>query len=207
MEIGNVRTVKFMADQRGSCEDLYQCKETGKVYIRQESGEKDHVRWLTASKWTGGYEADCPMKEGLILQVTDKTGKVLFEEELIKEDGITGTWAIKKGPFSWEAVRTLAEGVAKQHGLHTYEEWKAWLLSEMPEDSKVYPDNWLFAMAERKPVKKLAQMDFLGVTVVATSQEKKHTACGKSWTSFEIQDADLDTCLAICGFKYEVEAK
>lgn len=200
--MGNLRTVTFMADQRGNCEDLYRCKETGQIYIRQESGDEDHVRWLTASKWTGGYEADCPMKEGLILRVTDKAGKVLFEEELIKEGGVTGTWAVKRGPFSWEAVCALAEKMAKQHGLRTYEEWTAWLLADKPEDSKVYRDNWLFAMSDRQPVKKLVQLDCLGVTVFATSQEEKHTSCGKIWTRFEIQNVTLDTCLAICGFKY-----
>ena len=44
----------------------------------------------------------------------------------------------------------------------------------MPEDAKVYPDNWCFAMTDRGPVKKLARMDFLGVTVFATSQELKN---------------------------------
>lgn len=203
----NVRTVVFMTDQRGNCEDLYRCKETGKVYIRQESGDDDHVRWLTSSKWTGGYEADCPMKEGLIIRVTDKAGKVLFEEKLIKEEGVTDTWAVKVGPFSWEAVYVLADEMAKQHKLSTYEEWKAWLLADMPTDSKIYPDNWLFAMADRRPAKKLAQMDFLGVNAFATSQEEKHTVCGKSWTCFEIRDEAMDTCLAICGFKYEEEGK
>lgn len=199
----NLRTVVFMADQRGNGEDLYRCKETGKVYIRQESGDDDHVRWLTSSKWTGGYEADCPMREGIILCVVDKDGKVLFKEKLIKEDGVTGTWAVKEGPFSWEAVYALADEMAKQHNLRTYEEWKTWLLADMPADSKIYQDNWLFAMADRQSPKKLARMDFLGVTAFATSQEEKHTTCGKSWTTFEIRDAGMDTCLAICGYEYE----
>ena len=73
----------------------------------------------------------------------------------------------------------------------------------MPEDAKVYPDDWCFYMTDRGPVKKLARMDFLGVTVFATSQELKHTTCGKGWVIYEIRDADLSTCLALCGFKYE----
>lgn len=203
----NMRTVVFIADQKGSGEDLYRCKENGRVYIRQESGDEGHVRWLTSSKWTGGYEADCPMKEGLILRAVDKTGKELFEEVLIKEEGVSGTWAVKVGPFSWEAINALAEEMAKQHGLRPYEEWKAWLLSDMPADSKIYRENWLFAMVDRQKPKVLARMDFLGVTAYAVSQEEKHTACGRSWTSFEIRDEAMDTCLAICGYKFEeVEA-
>ena len=46
----NIRTVVFMADQRGVGEDLYRCKETGKVYIRQECDE-EYVRWFTSEKW------------------------------------------------------------------------------------------------------------------------------------------------------------
>ena len=48
----SIRTVVFMADQRGVGEDLYRCKETGKVYIRQECDE-EYVRWLTSYKWIG----------------------------------------------------------------------------------------------------------------------------------------------------------
>lgn len=199
----NLRTVVFMTDQRGNCEDLYRCKETGKVYIRQESGDDGHVRWLTSSRWHGGYEADCPMKEGLILRAVDKSGKVLFEERLIKEEGVTGTWAVKIGPFSWEAVNALAEEIAKQYGLRTYEEWKSWLLADMQADSKIYPENWLFAMVDREPPIILARMDFLGVKAYAVYLWEKHTACGKSWNCFEIRDSALDTCLAICGYQYE----
>ena len=32
-----VRTVTFMGDQRGLCEDLYRCKETGRVYITSQN--------------------------------------------------------------------------------------------------------------------------------------------------------------------------
>lgn len=201
----NVRVVSFMGDQRSLCEDLYRCKETRKIYIRQESGDDNHVRWLTSSKWTEGYEADCPMKAGLILRVVDKAGSVLFEEELFQEEGVTGTWAEKKGPFSWEAVDGLAKEIAKKYELCTLEEWEAWLLADMPEGAKIYPENWLFGMANRQPPKKLARMDFLGIKVFAISQEEEHTACGKAWVSYEIRDADLSSCLSLCGFKYGKE--
>lgn len=197
-----VRTVTFIGDQRGQCQDLYLCKETGKVYIRQEYSSS-HVRWLTTSKWTGGYEADCHMKQGLVIRVVDKAGHALFEERLSKAEGVTGTWAHKSGPFSWETIATFAEKYKKKFGLSTYEEWKVWLMT----DAKVcgfngYSDNWLFAMSERETHKKISQLNFLGVTAYVTVREEKHKACGKSWLCYEIKDASLDSTLAICGYKF-----
>lgn len=193
------RTVTFMTSKRGTCEDLYRCKETGKVYIRQQCDD-EHVRWLTA---TEDYEADCPMRKGLIISAVDKAGGTLFVEKIVRADGTDSTWAVKDGPFSWEAIKALAEEIRAQNDLISYEEWKEWLLAGMPENAGIYPDNWCFAMTDRGPVKKLARMDYLGVTAFATSQEVKHSTCGKSWVIYEIQDADLSTCLALCGFKYE----
>lgn len=199
------RTVTFMAAKSGTCEDLYRCSETGKVYIRQKCDD-EHVRWLTTSKYEGGYEADDCMRKGLIINAVDKAGTILFAEELIKDEETGGTWAVKDGPFSWEAIKALAEEIRSKNDLTPYDEWKAWLLADMPEDANIYPDNWLFAMTDRGPVKKLARMDFLGVNVFATSQELKHSACGKSWVIYEIRDASLSSCLALCGFKYGKES-
>lgn len=205
-----IRMVTFMGDQRGLSEDIYRCNETGQVYIRKVCDDS-HVHWFTASKWTGGYEADCHMKSGLVIRVCDKAGNVLFEESLFKEGlfeqkGITGTWAHKNGPFSWEAITTLAEEYEKKFGLSIYEEWKAWLMA----DAKLcgfegYSDNWFFAMAERGAYKKISKVGFLGVTAYATVQEEKHKTCGKSWLCYEIKDASLDSALAICGYKFQNE--
>lgn len=125
----DVRAVSFMGDQRGLCEDLYRCKETGRVFIRQECDDA-HVRWLTASKWQGGYEADCHLKEGLRLRVVDKKGTILFEETIIQEDGVTSTWAQKVGPFSWEPPNALAKEYEQRLNLRSYEARKAWLMAE-----------------------------------------------------------------------------
>lgn len=193
------RTVTFMYSKSGTYEDLYRCEETGKVYIRQQCDD-EHVRWLTSTK---DYEADSPMRKGLVISVVDKAGSTLFVEEIVKDEGMDSTWAVKDGPFSWEAIKALVEEIGSQNDLTTYEEWKKWILADVPDDAEIYPDNWCFAMVDRGSVKKLARMDFLGVTAFATSQEMKHTTCGKSWVIYEIRDADLSTCLALCGFKYE----
>lgn len=200
-----VRTVTFMGDQSGLCEDLYLCNETGRVYIRKACDD-GHVHWFTASKWTGGYEADCHMRSGLAIRVADKAGNVLFEESLFEQEGDIGTWTQKNGPFSWEAIAALADEYKKKFGLSTYEEWKAWLMA----DAKLcgfegYSDNWLFAMAERGARKKISKVSFLGVTAYITVQEEKHKACGKSWLCYEVKDASLDSTLAICGYKFQDE--
>lgn len=200
-----VRTVTFMGDQRGLCEDLYRCKETGRVYIRQACSNS-HVRWLTASKWTGGYEADCHMKSGLVIRVADGADHVLFEENVSKAEGVTGTWAQKNGPFSWEAIAAFAEEYKEKFGLAAYEEWKAWLMADAKlHGFKGYFDNWLFAMSAHGTHKKLSQLTFLGVTAYATVREEKHKACGKSWLCYEIKDASQDSTLAICGYKFPSE--
>ena len=142
-----IKVVTFVGDQRGKYEDLYYCKNTEQVYIRQVYSNS-HVRWLTASKWTGGYEADCHMKSGLIIQVADKAGNILFEEELSDAEDVTGTWAQKNGPFSWEAITGFAKEYKEKFGLSTYEEWKAWLMADAkPCGFEGYSDNWLFAMS------------------------------------------------------------
>lgn len=196
-------TVIFKDNQRGLCEDLYYCKETSSVYIRQEC-DSTHVRWLTASAWVGGYEADCCMKEGLVIRVTDKTGRVLFEEVLLKEEGVTGTWADKKGSFSWEEIAAYAEKYENELKLRSYEEWKAWLMADTERCGfDGYPDNWLFAMVKRDTLKKFIQISYLGVEAYVTVQSKEHIACGKRWLCYEIKDAGLDSTLAICGYKFD----
>lgn len=200
-----VRTVTFMGDQRGLCEDLYRCKETGRVYIRQACSDS-HVRWFTASKWTGGYEADCHMRSGLALRVVDEAGNALFEESLFEQESDTGTWAQKNGPFSWEAIAAFAEEYKEKFGLAAYEEWKAWLMADAkPCGFESCSDNWLFAMSEHGIHKKLSQLTFLGVTAYATVRDEKHKVCGKSWLCYEIKDASLDSTLAICGYKFPSE--
>ena len=116
----SIRTVVFMADQRGVGEDLYRCKETGKVYIRQECDE-EYVRWLTSNKWIGGYEASCPMREGLELHIVGKDGSPLFRESIVKAPGYSDTVAEKIAPFSWEAIGAMAGEQAMKLRLRDYE--------------------------------------------------------------------------------------
>ena len=196
-----VRTVVFIGDQRWNGEDLFRCKETGAVYVRQEC-DKEYVRWLTANKWTGGYEADCPMREGLELHIADKAGRLLYREPVVKVEGYMDTVARKIAPFSWEAIRTIAKEAAEKYKLQDDETWRTWLLADKPADPGQYIENWLFGELKRgKPVK-LERVSLLGKEVLLVAVDEEHLVCEKKWKTIEIRDKSLTECLGICGFDF-----
>lgn len=196
-----VRTVRFMQSVNG--EDLYRCKENKKVYIRQQCNEK-YVRWLTSSKWTGGYEADCPMKEGIKIRVVDNYDNVLFEETLITVDGIWETCAEKKGPFHYDAIRSMAKRFFEEYDLIEYNEWKEWLGADAEAyNYKSYSENWLFCEAEHENREIIVRSVVLGERVAICSQKMKHTICGKEWTEYCIWNPQTVSNEALIGFKFE----
>lgn len=64
----------------------------------------DLVRWCTATKWSGGYEADTPFKDGLMLIAVDDTGAEIGMEVTYQTQWNGEGLAEKELPFSWEAV-------------------------------------------------------------------------------------------------------
>lgn len=195
-------TVRYFASQ--SAEDLYRCTESAAVFVRQPCDDK-YVRWLTSSKWKGGYEASCSLREGIKLRVVDGAGNLLFCERVVKADGYMDTVAEKTGAFSREAITALTEDITKRFALASYDDWKGWLMKEAEAAGyEGYYDNWLYDN-EYDALVKIAKMDFLGVSVYATKQTARHCKCGKVWTEYEIRTADLSTCVAICGFELEKE--
>lgn len=199
----NVRTVMFIGEQRGSGEDLFRCKETGKVYIRQEC-DNEYVRWLTSSKWYGGYEADCPMKEGLEIRISDKAGNTLFTEKIVKAVGYDWTVAKKEAQFSWEAISSIAFEVAREYGLRSYDEWEEWLLEDAKDAGFTGErDTWLYANVEYGKTEKIEKFAVLGKTVYAVKEGASHSVCGKRWTRYEIQSKDMMETLDLCGFTFE----
>lgn len=195
-------TVRYFGSQ--SAEDLYRCVESGAVFARQPCDDKC-VRWLTTSKWRGGYEASCPLREGVIIHVVDNAGNLLFCETVKKADGYMDTVAEKAGPFSYEAIEALATDIAQRFNLASYYDWENWLLKDAEAAGyDGYYDNWLYDAEYEAPVK-IAKMDFLGASVYVISQRAKHRKCGKIWTDYEIRTVDLSTCVAICGCIIEKE--
>ena len=198
----NIRTVVFLDDQRGTGEDLYRCKETGKVYIRQECDD-EYVRWLTSNKWMGGYEASCPMREALEFHIVGKDGELLFREPIIKVPGYSCTVAEKIAPFSWEAISALEDEQTKKLGLHGYYEWKDWLMKAANDMGFVGDENiWLYTRIECSNVEKISKLSYLVKTVWLTAQKEKHIVCEKQWTCYEIRSADLMKTEALCGFMF-----
>lgn len=98
---GNIRTLVFKESQSGVCEDVYRMKEHSGVLIRQRLDDTT-VRWLTASKWSGGYEASCPVKDGLTLNIVDSAGLLIFTETTYRTEWNGGGQAEKRHSFSWE---------------------------------------------------------------------------------------------------------
>lgn len=201
MEQSNIRTVRFIGEQ--NAEDLYRCEENGRVFVRQRCDDKC-VRWLTSIKWQGGYEADCCLKEGLILKIVDKEKRVLHEEIVVKAEGYCDTVAYKVAPFSDEALDQIAEGVAVRANLKSYVEWKTQLMRSAREHKFTgYSDNWCYAEVEYGKVKTLFQFDYLGVPACCTTQEATHKISGQKWTCVELRDKKKEIVLEICGYIME----
>lgn len=100
---GYVRHVRLIGEQTGVSEDVYRIQETGRVCVRQWLCD-DLVRWCTATKWSGGYEADTPFKDGLMLIAVDDTGAEIGMEVTYQTQWNREGLAEKELPFSWEAV-------------------------------------------------------------------------------------------------------
>ncbi|EDP21764.1 hypothetical protein [Faecalibacterium prausnitzii] len=100
---GYVRHVRLIGEQTGVSEDVYRIQETGRVCVRQWLCD-DLVRWCTATKWSGGYEADTPFKDGLMLIAVDDTGAEIGMEVTYQTQWNGEGLAEKELPFSWEAV-------------------------------------------------------------------------------------------------------
>lgn len=200
----NVRTVFFMREQ--DAEDLYRCKDNGRVYVRQRCDDT-HVRWLTANKWMGGYEASCPMKEGLIIRCVDKNGMVLFEEKLIREEGYSDTVAVKKCGFADEEIQKIGQSVCNSIELRDYYEWKSWMMKAARDHKYTgYSENWLYAEAEYSNLRTLFHFEYLGKKAYATVETAKHKISGQTWQCVEIRDRSRQDVLYLCGYIFEEKA-
>lgn len=94
------KTLKVKFKSRQDSEDLYYCPENKRVYVRQPANVPSIVFWYSSSKWSGGYEASCPIREGITFSV-DIDG-VEYQETLEEDTWNSGTSAKKVIPFSWE---------------------------------------------------------------------------------------------------------
>lgn len=200
--------VRFIDVQNGS-EELYR-GENGKVYIRQPSNINENwykgkkggrTYWLTSSKWTGGYEADCPLKDGLVVNVKDKYGNIIFRETLRADDCCCRTSAEQNAPFAWEIKKHIASQFAEEYGLSDWNSWKALLCSEKARhDYKGYDDTWLYCEAKSLKKKTMKCVTEFGMTFRIIEEHRKHLISGTRWTEYYLIANTDEIVEEICGY-------
>lgn len=197
--MGKEIRVRYYGQQ--SAEELYKNIENNRVYVRQPANVSEIVFWLTSNKWQGGYEADCPIREGITMVVVDKNGNELFRETLVKDDWNGGTSASKKAPFLYEATKECARKCAENNLLASHKWWYDWLLSYKEEFGyEGYDDNWLYTECTSLKDKVIGSIDILGKEYKLVRKDYKHNICNKTWkVVFLIEKGSVDAD-EICGY-------
>lgn len=199
--MNKIITVRYKDTRNG--EDLYRNVETGRIYARQPANVDDIVFWYTTNKWSGGYEADCHIREGITMRIVDDKSDILFEETLQSDTWNGGTSAEKKGPFYREAVQKIADETAAAEHLRPYKEWKEWLMAEaMKHDYQGYYDNWLYCDSKVIKSEKQKKVMILGKPLWIKRDRNRHNVCHKEWDDVYIVCTDFCT-EAICGYSFD----
>lgn len=207
--MGKIIKVRFITTQ--GAEDLYKNIDSGKIYARIPANVDSIVFWTTTSKWTGGYEADCPIRAGIKMQVVDKDENILFEEELREDNWNGGTSAEKRGLFYREAVKGVEEKLIGdrnlrgfEHRVRSYEEWKKWLASAMDKhEYKGYRENWLHYEIEEMNGTVIETPVILGHKHRVFEISCRHKICGKKWMEIRMSDLDQLPCSDIVGYVFD----
>lgn len=202
MEEVNIRSVCFM--RRQDAVDLYRCQDEGKhnrVYARMSCGDGT-VKWLTTSRWSGGYEPDCPMKAGLELRIVDGDGSLLFTEVIEHGDESRDNYAVSKAPMSRDEEKRIAHTWAEKHSLLPYEEWRKNLLQarNLYAPSEI-ADHWLYCYANTISTAKESIVDALGRRLYVECCEMEHTTSHQRWKVYMLKQ-DNYTNLEICGYEW-----
>lgn len=198
--MSNIRKVVYKESQ--GAEDLFWCRATNRIYIRQPTNDKSKVVWLTSSKWTGGYEASCPMREGLTMRVVDRAGNILFEEKIEKLNDAGDTYARKNGDFASEAIQRLAAEFGDS--LSSHKEWRSWLLADKEKYRCAdYDDNWLYSMSVVENLRIIGTRFFLGKKAYLAEQKCRHEVSDKKWCEYLVLAEDKLPVYALAGYKLE----
>lgn len=198
-QFNNIRTVRFFANQ--GAEDLYKCDETESIYVRQPvDTQGKYVKWCATSKYSGGFEADCPLKEGLAMHIVDNTGCLMFCEKMVPAEWDSGQISEKTAPFSYEALKVLGKSIANRYGLPmSYDQWAAWLIQKAPDTFKGERDTWLYD-ATKEDAEVLSKEFVLGQPVLVVRTEYQHNLCSARYAVYEVRNL-VNTVLEICGFE------
>ena len=192
--------VKWVACQ--SAEDVYQrMDDPNRFLIRQPAADKDSVCWHTAVSWSGGYEADCHLRSGILIHAVTDKGTVLFTEQPIYDEDSGELVAKKRGPFSYEAVRDFADGIKQWFHLISFDDWKKWLLAYKKDENKEN-DTWLFYDTElREQALKILPFAYLGKKCCLIREKLRHKASGCEWDAYSIVSEDGTETVAVCVFE------
>ena len=194
--------VKYKCQQ--GAEDLFYSPETKRVYARQRANVDDIVFWCTTSKWSQGYEADCPIREGITMKVLDYKNRTCFEETLVADTWSGGTSAKRTGPFSDEVLNVFEREIKQEHCLKTYEQWKEWLCSSQEQFGYTgYKDNWMYWETKKESSTILKAFDFFDGPVYLYKEVMVHKICGKRWIEYEIRRKGEDSTMVLCGYEFE----
>ena len=195
--MGRILTVCYKFSHNG--EDYFWCSETKRMYVRQPANVPDFAFWYSTTRWSQGYEADCPLKAGITMQVVTQKGVPLFAETLEADANDVGTYARKVGEFYRDTVHRLADRLAA--GLTPYYEWKAWLMTDKEKSGNTdYYDTWLYSLSEVLKTKMIGRRSILGRSVYLAEVRCRHKVSGKKWSEFVVLDNDKETYLAIAGY-------
>ena len=198
---GNVRVVKFFRQQ--GAEDLYKEVESKKVFARMPSDE-NFVIWTTTSKWQMGYEADCHLREGLIMRVVDSKNNLIFEEKIEKSDSHFGTFARKNGPFSYDDEKNQAKKYAKALKLTPHRKWRQIMNSLLEKyNYQGYVDNWLYYEPVTKGETIIDRFESLGRKFTVVKQSVFHPICGKTWECIQLFNVTRGEPSEICGYIFK----
>lgn len=198
-----IRTVRFMRNQ--DAVDLYRCLDNGRVYARLIRTKAPHplgetVCWATTSSWSGGYEPDAPMREGIELHIVDGVGNELFVEKVLP-----ARYAVKKAPFSWEEEKRIARKWAESNHLITHEQWKEELLKTR---NLLAPsmdlDNWCYFEVIVLDKNRTSGLDALGRKACVEIATMEHKISHQCWNVYMLKD-DKDNNLEICGYEWITE--
>lgn len=182
--MNDLRIVKFKETQ--GAEDLFFCPDRNTVYLRQPCDD-DYVRWLTTSKWAGGYEANAPMRTGLTIRVIGDNGDTLFEEEITKQPGYSDTVAAKKASFHADVLKDMTADMQKRYSLKGYDEWRNWLLQMKPASYAGYDDSWLFCENQTVELKHVEAIRVYGKVHSLVRYHIRHKLSGAEYTEYHLE--------------------
>lgn len=171
-----------------------------KVYCRQRC-DQTHIRWLSTSKWAGGYEADCPIREGIQFLIVGAEGEPLYRETVVKEIGYSDTVAVKEFDFFDDWIKKLQQEIAEKNCLLSHANWRAYLCSFLGANNREYLDNWLYCNSVETDVELKDQSSYLGNNVSLIRRSYLHTPTGRRYSRYNLESSDLVSCYAICGYQ------